>query len=457
MSKSQNQNHLDQKLNIINENEIGKKKEGDDNDYEKEKIPIWVIYLMIIMMIITGSINTIANKLQSISISLDKKYNHNWFITFCMFLGEVICLFVYYGFTYIDKKKVEKNNNNSVSNYDTIDENQNQKKENQNLELNFEDKNSSLPEASPYQLLLPALCDFFGSTIMTIGLGLIASSVYQMLRGSLILFTTLLSYIFLKTRFARHNYYGIFLVVFGLTLVGISSLQNSMDNSSNNALAGFFFVIFAQIFTAVQFILEENFMKNYKCPPLKAVGWEGVWGSIFYIIFLFIAQNIKCPVTNSKNDFFRLICTENDKGIWLLEDSLFALRQLANNSSLAAFCILYICSIGLFNFVGISISKHLSSPARAVIDTIRTIVVWVFFLMPIVDPQDRETFMWLELFGFVFLIIGTLIYNEILIVPNFDSNNNTEEKNEKDNIIDNVNFNYNNDEKKSLIEFNKKN
>ena len=42
-------------------------------------------------------------------------------------------------------------------------------------------------------------------------------------------------------------------------------------------------------------------------------------------------------------------------------------------------------------------------------------------------------------------------------MPNFDSNNNTEEKNEKDNIIDNVNFNYNNDEKKSLIEFNKKN
>jgi drug/metabolite transporter (DMT)-like permease len=449
MSKSQNQNQIEKKSIIFNENERIKIKEKDETETknDKEKLSKWIIYLMIIMMITTGSINTIANKLQSISVSLDKKYNHNWFITFCMFLGETICLFVYYGLEYFNKKKEEKNTlgTNSGSNYDTIEENLNEKKENKN--------SSSLPEASPYQLMLPALCDFFGSTIMTIGLGLIASSVYQMLRGSLILFTTLLSFIFLKTRFARHNYYGIFLVIFGLTLVGISSLQNSMDNSSNNALAGFFFVIFAQIFTAVQFILEENFMKNYNCPPLKAVGWEGVWGSIFYIFFLVFAQKLHCPVSESKNDFFKLICTQNDKGVWLLEDTIFALRQLANNSSLAGFCILYICSIGLFNFVGISISKHLSSPARAIIDTIRTIVVWVFFLLPIVDKEDQEKFMWMELFGFVFLILGTLIYNEILIVPNFESNKNIKEKG-CDNEIDNIDNN--NNEKKLLIEFNKK-
>ena len=45
------------------------------NEQEKQKLSKWVTYLMILMMIITGSINTIANKLQNISISLDKKYN----------------------------------------------------------------------------------------------------------------------------------------------------------------------------------------------------------------------------------------------------------------------------------------------------------------------------------------------------------------------------------------------
>merc|ERR1712032_454380 len=265
--------------------------------------------------------------------------------------------------------------------------------------------------------MLPAFCDFFGSSIMTIGLGLIASSVFQMLRGSLIIFTSILGYIFLKTRFYRHNYFGIFLVVFGLTLVGVSSVGNSSDDTSNNATVGLILVIFSQIFTAVQFILEENFMKSYQCHPLKAVGWEGVWGSVFYLFFLVVARGIKCPVGNSRNDFFKLICTENDKGIWLLEDSIFAFRQLANNSSLLIYCILFICSIGIFNFVGITVAKMLSSPARAIIDTIRTIVVWMFFLLPIVEQEYREKFQWLELLGFVFLICGTIIYNEIMVVP----------------------------------------
>jgi hypothetical protein len=31
----------------------------------------------------------------------------------------------------------------------------------------------------------------------------------------------------------------------------------------------------------------------------------------------------------------------------------------------------------------------------------------------------REKFYWLQLFGFVFLVIGTLVFNEIIIVPYF--------------------------------------
>lgn len=391
----------------------------------KPNISIWATYLMILLMIATGSINTIANKLQNISVSLDMRYQHNWFITFCMFLGEILCLISYGIMTLIENRK---KNQDSIymTNDKLIDdgkdiENTNEESDNQNEENKDKEKAKKLPEASPFSLMLPALCDFFGSSIMTIGLGLIASSVYQMLRGSLIIFTTIFSIIFLKSKFHRHNYFGIFLVVFGLTLVGISSLSgSSSEESSNNATVGFILVIFAQVFTATQFILEENFMKKYECHPLKAVGWEGVWGACFYLIFLTIAQNIECPVGESKNDFFKLICFKDpNSNVYLLEDSLYALKQLGANTSLLIYCILYICSIGLFNFVGITISKILSSPARAIIDTIRTIVVWGFFLLPIVDEKYQETFAWLQFIGFIFLIIGTVIYNEILVIPFF--------------------------------------
>ncbi len=48
-----------------------------------------MIYTYMLLMIVTGSINTIANKMQNISEALGKPYQHVWFITFCMFLGEI--------------------------------------------------------------------------------------------------------------------------------------------------------------------------------------------------------------------------------------------------------------------------------------------------------------------------------------------------------------------------------
>jgi len=251
---------------------------------------------------------------------------------------------------------------------------------------------------------------------------MIAGSIYQMLRGSLIIFTAIFSIIFLKSKIYRHNYLGIFSVILGLFLVGLAAFSKSSEekpDESDNVVLGFCLVIFAQIFSATQFILEENFMKRYDCPPLKAVGWEGVWGSIFYIIFLIIAQNIECvaPKEKAEKNFATLVCSFNEHGEYFLEDTLFAFRQLGANGSLLFYCILYICSIGVFNFVGITISKVLSSPARAVLDTIRTIIVWLFFILPIVDEDHREKFKVLQLIGFVFLILGTVIYNEILAIP----------------------------------------
>ena len=86
--------------------------------------------------------------------------------------------------------------------------------------------------------------------------------------------------------------------------------------------------------------------------------------------------------------------------------------------------ILYIFSIALFNFVGISVTKYASSPARAVVDTIRTIFVWLFFLLPIVNKCNREHFNWLQLVGFVILVLGTVIYNEVLVLPFMGLNEN---------------------------------
>jgi len=390
---------------------------------ERNQIPQFLIYIMMLMMIITGSINTIANKLQNITNSLDRPYKHEWFITFCMFFGESLCLAGYYISEFFSKKEIQQRYQNTVDGIKLLSEESRQQQSNNAYLTSEEAESESLPVPSPFQLMLPALCDLIGSTIMTFGLSMIAGSIYQMLRGSLIIFTAVFSIIFLKSKLYRHNFLGMGSVILGLVLVGVAAFSKTKtegcpEDSSDNIVLGFCLVIFAQIFSATQFIIEENFMKKYDCPPLKAVGWEGVWGATFYIVFLIIAQNIPCTApVGTENNFATLICAFNEHGEYFVEDTLFAFRQLGANGSLLFYAILYTCSIGVFNFVGITISKVLSSPARAVLDTIRTIVVWLFFIFPIVDKCHREQFQLLQLIGFIFLILGTVIYNEILPVP----------------------------------------
>jgi drug/metabolite transporter (DMT)-like permease len=364
------------------------------------------VYIFIGLMILTGSINTIANKMQINLESLGKPYQHVWFITFCMFIGESTCL-IWYAIHLMNQTRKEPLLENSS-------------------QSGKEEQKEAKKEASPFILAIPALADFFGSTIMTFGLTMLTGSVYQMFRGSLILFTALFSIVFLGRKLFRHHFLAITITVSGLLIVGLATLiwpastpeGCSSGKGVDNSIGGIALVLVSQIFTASQFVIEEKIFSSYSCHPLKVVGWEGIWGSILYAILLSVFQFIPCtPPPEEGTNISYFICSPNDKGEWTLEDTVFAFRQMGNNGILLFYVILYTCSIALFNFVGISVTKFLSSPARAVIDTVRTVVVWFFFLMPFINKCYRESFNYMQLIGFILLVAGTVIYNEVIVLP----------------------------------------
>ena len=72
--------------------------------------------------------------------------------------------------------------------------------------------------------LLPAICDLGGTTLSGIGLLFTSASVFQMLRGSIIVFTGALSVVFLGRKLATFQVFGMFCTVVGVTIVGMSSL-----------------------------------------------------------------------------------------------------------------------------------------------------------------------------------------------------------------------------------------
>jgi hypothetical protein len=162
-------------------------------------------------------------------------------------------------------------------------------------------------------------------------------------------------------------------------------------------------IILAQIFASSLLIVEEKLLGQYYLDPLKVVGFEGLWGLLIWCILLPIFQQIPC---SSKD-----LCPYG-----VLEDSTQAFKDFGNHHVLIGLSVAICFSIALFNAFGVSVTKNASAAQRSTIDTSRTVIIWIFFL--IVPFNDkREEFSVLQLFGFIFLVFGTLVFNEILILP----------------------------------------
>jgi hypothetical protein len=71
-----------------------------------------------------------------------------------------------------------------------------------------------------------------------------------------------------------------------------------------------------------------------------------------------------------------------------------------------------IITIAGFNVTGVMITKYASAAQRSTVDTCRTLIIWCVFL-----ALGKEKFLVGELFGFALLVLGTLVYNEIIEIP----------------------------------------
>jgi multidrug transporter EmrE-like cation transporter len=69
-------------------------------------------------------------------------------------------------------------------------------------------------------LALPSTCDIMGTTLVNVGLIMVPASIYQMVRGFLVVFVGLFSVVFLKRKLSLSQWGGLFLVVLGVSLVG---------------------------------------------------------------------------------------------------------------------------------------------------------------------------------------------------------------------------------------------
>lgn len=146
--------------------------------------------------------------------------------------------------------------------------------------------------------------------------------------------------------------------------------------------------------------MEAKLIKAYNIEPLYMVGAEGITGVAIYTVIL--------PFLTTFKDCGPPYCSE----FGYLEDVGNAFSQYFEYPRVLYCQLILLFSIACFNLSGVSITKYSSPAQRTVTDSTRTLFIWSISL-----KLGWETFHWIELLGFVFLIFGTLVFNEIIEAP----------------------------------------
>ena len=374
-------------------------------DEETKPFNKLLLYFLILLMIITGSINTIFNKILQKLYGLGIIFEqHHWIITFGMFAGELVSIF-FYAYIVIQRKR-KKNEEALVSSQ--------QETEETGETLPQPAKKVKPPVPTNLIFIITASCDLLATTINTFGLTYLTTSMFQMMRGLELFFVCLWSTLYLKNPLYRHAILGVGTLIFGLILVGINAIINDQGSVARNPVVGIILLCTSQFFSSTEYVLQEKFIKHYEVHPFQLVGFEGLWGVCMYSILLIIFQFVHC---NDWSEALQEICFSDNEGDFLIENSIFAFRQMWDNKNLLIVYIFYVVSIALYNIVGINLTKLVSSTARAVVDTVRTVFIWLFFLYFTPVEGTEEHFHVLQFIGFMLLVLGTLIYNEILVLP----------------------------------------
>jgi hypothetical protein len=266
----------------------------------------------------------------------------------------------------------------------------------------------------------PASCDLLATALMNIGLLWISASVWQMLRGSMVLFSSIFCAFVLKRPHYPYMWWSVLIVVIALIIVGFSSIASTGVSKSGTSpglvAVAIVITVLAQVVQAGQLAVEDFLLHDIDAAPAFLVGLEGLWGTVLtWAIFI--------PIVGA---------LPGNEGDGVHEDTADTFAMMGNNAAIIALVILYVLVILAYNLFGMMVTQVSSAVVRTILEAVRTLCIWAVQLIIHYASMNskwgrkrpdlgEELTLWsiLQFAGFLVLVTGTLLYNRIIEVPWF--------------------------------------
>jgi drug/metabolite transporter (DMT)-like permease len=255
-----------------------------------------------------------------------------------------------------------------------------------------------------FQIFPPAMCDLVATALMYIGFVFVTASIFQLMRGSMVLFSAIFCRIFLNKKIQRFHVLGIVIILLGLVCVGLACINGDTSggtkHSQGQQILGICLIVAAQVVQAGQIVVEQHLLQNNNMPPALIVGTEGVWGTV---VSLFIVLPAMEFIPNAEKTYDTLV-------------------MMGNNHNLIWGTIIYIIAILFYNLFGMRVTQQYTAVHRTILESVRTGCIWmtdlfIYYQISSHYGEFWDNWSYVELGGFAFVLTGTFIYNQVIKIP----------------------------------------
>lgn len=275
----------------------------------------------------------------------------------------------------------------------------------------------SLPVWMYFFLAIPSIFDLGATVLCMMGLQYLDVSIYQLLRGSGIIFVALMKQHVLKDKLYNFQWLGVVYNVVSVFLVGATAILNegntdidtefdedddSGGKTTSRALLGVLLVMAGAAVQAMQLVFEEKVMTmDIPAPPLLLIGMEGFWGTFLCLAVVYPAA---------------YYIPGDDHGSY--EDPFNTWFMFVNSTSIQISFGIYFFVIFAYNLFAVLVTFSLSSIWHAILDNFRPITIWavdlvIYYVIAVGGDFGEPWTRWsaLQVAGMCVLLYGTAVYN----------------------------------------------
>ncbi len=284
------------------------------------------------------------------------------------------------------------------------------KKREQGYFTHFKSEHRILKEETAPGILVIGLggaLDSLASCLEVLAILIFPSTYYVLMKNGSILFTAIFSIVFLKKELYRHHWLGILIIFLGFSIITLSNFLNGNNDSggkdSKSTVLGLSLMLLSLIFSSFQFVYQEYLFRKYAVDPKRLVGSEGIVGCLILTAVLAGTSFITC---RNKD-----MCDEGMP----FDSPAQAILFIAANFRVLVAGLIAILGVMIFNVSGVTLTKMVSAIFRRMIDSFRTILIWIISWMLGLDEINLRSFA-TEMIGLALLLVGNMVFTEIIEV-----------------------------------------